>query len=226
MNTNDPREGNERLDAATAGRLSRLRTMLVDTSHLEAMIVAKIPRHADHRRMSFAWLGRARAIAAAVAILLLVGTILQSISGGPVLASPAQMAQVHDDLVSGRAMAVQVDSIEAANKALASQWPKSPGLPLVPREHVMACCMKSVHDKKVACVLLKSEGVPVTLTVANASDMRLPDSPVVLRGGITYHVQATGLLNMVMAERHGRWVCLIGEVAADRLMDIAARLQF
>ena len=41
----------------------------------------------------------------------------------------------------------------------------------------MACCMKSVHDKKVACVLLKDNGVPVTLSVANASDMELPATP-------------------------------------------------
>ena len=51
----------------------------------------------------------------------------------------------------------------------------------------MACCMKSVKNKKVACVLLKSEDVAVTMTVANAADMKLPRSPTVTRGGVTYH---------------------------------------
>ena len=90
----------------------------------------------------------------------------------------------------------------------------------------MACCLKNVKDKKVACVLLRSEGVPVTMVVANAGDMRSPKSSTVQRGGVTYHVQSSGVLNMVMTERHGRWVCMIGQVPADRLMDLASQLAF
>jgi len=56
--------------------------------------------------------------------------------------------------------------------------------------------------------------------------MRLPTSPVTVRDGIRYNVQASGALNMVMTERHGRWVCLIGGVPPDRLMDVATQLQF
>ena len=121
---------------------------------------------------------------------------------------------------------MQVDSIDEANKALAGQWPGGPTVPDAPQSHVMACCMKSVKDKKVACVLLKSEGEPVTMTVANAADMRLPKSPTVTRGGVTYHVQAAGDLNMVMTERRERWICLIGRLPAPRLMDLADQLQF
>jgi hypothetical protein len=136
------------------------------------------------------------------------------------------MAQFHQDMVSGKTPVMHVDSIEAANQALSSQWPQSPQVPNVPQQHVMACCMKSVKDKKVACVLLKREGVPVTMTVANASDMRMPKSPKVTRNGIDYHVQSSGNLTMVMTERQGRWVCLIGELGSERLMDLADQLQF
>jgi hypothetical protein len=86
--------------------------------------------------------------------------------------------------------------------------------------------MRSVKNKKVACVLLKSEGVPITMTVANASDMRMPSSTAVSHDGVNFHVQAVGKLNMVMTERNSRWVCLIGERPAERLMDLAAKLQF
>ena len=88
----------------------------------------------------------------------------------------------------------------------------------------MACCMKSVKNKKVACVLLKNGGIPVTLTVANAADMRLPTSPTIQRGGITYHVQTEGALKMVMTERNDRWICLIGELSADKLIELATKL--
>ncbi len=86
--------------------------------------------------------------------------------------------------------------------------------------------MRSVKNKKVACVLLEDNGGPVTMTVAKASDMQSPASPTVIRGGVTYHVQAVGRLNMVMTERNGRWICLIGQVSADRLMVLADQLQF
>jgi hypothetical protein len=167
-----------------------------------------------------------RAVAASVAILVVIGAILLSSSGGPVLASAAQMAQFHEDMVAGRAPVMQVDSIAQANKSLAAQWPQSPMLPAVPQDHVMACCMKSVKNKKVACVLLKSEGVPITMTVANASDMQMPTAAIVTHNGINYTVQSVGELYMVMTERNGRWVCLIGQVPAEQLMDLAAKLQF
>ena len=90
----------------------------------------------------------------------------------------------------------------------------------------MACCMKSVKSKKIACVLLRNENVPVTMTVANAADMRLPTSPTIQRDGVTYHVQSEGALNMVMAERHDRWICLIGELSPEQLVALAAKLRF
>jgi hypothetical protein len=136
------------------------------------------------------------------------------------------MAKFHDDLVAGRVPVTRVDSVQAANATLASEWSTSPQVPNVPNEHVMACCMRSVQNKRMACVLLKGEGEPVTMTVANASEMRPPVSPVTTRDGVQYHVQSVGDLNMVMTERHERWVCLIGKVPSGRLIDLAASLQF
>lgn len=216
-------DGDERLDRATARRLSQLRNMPVDTTRLEQRIRSQVARP---RRRPQTWFRPMRAVAAGFVLLLLGAAVFLTTSGGPALASPAQMAQMHQDLVAGRMPAVRVDSIEAANKVLAEKSPGGPELPDIPAEHVMACCMKSVKDKRVACVLLKSEGVPVTMVVANAADMRSPKSREVLRGGVAYRVDSVGALSMVMTERHERWVCLIGEMPAERLMDLAAKLEF
>jgi hypothetical protein len=121
---------------------------------------------------------------------------------------------------------MQVDSVTAANHALAKQWAQSPQIPKVPDDHIMACCMRSMQNKKVACVLLKGEAEPVTMTVANAADMDSPKSPTMTRNGVTYHVQSSGPLNMVMTERNERWVCLIARLPVDRLTDLASNLQF
>ncbi len=226
MNTRDTDDNPSELDRAVAGRLAKLRTMPVDTSRLDAAIRAQIPQPGRDRRMRIGWFRPFRAIAASITLLAILSAVLLSTSGGPALASPAQMARFHQSLVSGEVAATQVDSIEAANQVLTAKWPQSPQLPDVPQDHVMACCMKSVKDKRLACVLLKRDGVPVTMTVANDSDMKLPKSPTVDHGGVTYHVQSFEQTNMVMTERGGRWVCLISELPAERLMDIAQKLRF
>jgi len=228
MNTSDSQDDRfeSEVDRATAKRLARLRTLPVDTSRLDESMRAQLPLPEKTSKPLFLWLRPMRAVAASLALLAAIAAILLTSSGGPALASPAQMAQMHEDIVAGRTPITKVDSIAAANRALAGQSSRSPTLPEVPPDHVMACCMKSVQNKKVACVLLQDQGIPVTMTVANAADMKLPSAPTVVRDGVTYHVQAMGKLNMVMTERSDRWVCLIGELPADQLMDLAMKLQF
>jgi hypothetical protein len=230
----DGDDGDAALDRATSARLAKLRTMPVDTARLEEKLRLQIrdpvlPSAVG--RSDRLWIGWARVMRFAAAAAILVGIALAAVvlfgSGGPALASAQQMADFHEDLVAGRTAVVQVDSIEQAAKELDRQWPQSPGLPGLPSDHVMACCMKSVKDKKMACVLMKREGVLVTMAVARADDMRLPaSSPTKVRGGITYHVQSVGRLNMVMTEKSGRWVCLIGELPSEGLMDLAEQLRF
>ena len=223
---NEVESQDERWDRAVSGRLSKLRTMPVDTTRLAESLREQVPQPCRQARPGWFSLRSVRAVAASILLIGALGAALFTTLSRPVLASPAQMARMHEDLVAGRMPVVQVDSIDSANVLLAGQHPDSPEVPELPAEHVMACCMKSVKNKKVACVLLKREGVPVSLMVARSEDMRAPTSGVVVRDGVRYHVQASGKLNMVMTERAGRWVCLIGELPAERLVDVATQLKF
>ena len=226
ISNSDDRQYESDLDRATSERLNRLRTLPVDTSRLDKMVGVQLPSRERTPARMFPWLRPMRAIAASIVLLAMIGVILLASSGGPVLASSMQMAQMHEDIVAGRTPVMKVDSIAQANRALAEQSPQSPTVPDMPSDHVMACCMKSVQNKRVACVLLQDQGTPVTMTVANASDMKLPTAPTITRDGITYRVQTINKLQMVMTERNGRWVCLIGEVPADQLMTLATKLRF
>ena len=218
-------EQDEALDRAMSARLTKLRAMPVDTSRLDKALRAQVPPLRPERRLRL--LRPLRAIAASVLLVsAIAAAIMLSASSGPALAEPAQMAQVHQDILSGRIPVMQVASIEAANRMLNSQSPGAPTLPHMPDSHVMACCMKSVHNKQMACVLLKDEGVPITLAVASAADMKLAPAPVVTRNGIDYRVQKVGDLGMVMTEQNGKWLCLIGRIPADRLIDVAAQVRF
>jgi hypothetical protein len=222
----DADSGDARIDQAIAARLGKLRSMPVDTSQLDRLIQQQIPPVMKRQSFMLRWSRPMRAVAASLLLAGLAIVLMLTTSGGPVVASTSEMARFHDDMVSGRVPVTRVDSVKAVNAALASEWANSPQVPNVPNDHVMACCMRSVQNKRMACVLLEGAGKPVTMTVAKASDMRPPASPVVTRNGVQYHVETVGKLNMVMTERQGRWICLISEVSSDRLMDLAGSLEF
>jgi hypothetical protein len=215
-----------RLDEATAARLAKLRSMPIDTSRLDKALRSQLPP-LQPAHAGILWrIGPLRAVAATIAILAILAAAILSTSAGPVMASPIQMAQLHEDLVSGKMEATKVTSIEEANRVLAADWPQAPGVPDLPKEHVMMCCMKSIHNKKTACVLIQAGGVPVTMVVAKAADLRTPQCPSTMHAGMIYHTQSQGDLNMVMVERDGRWICLIAKLPVEPLLSIAAGIHF
>lgn len=146
------------------------------------------------------------------------------------LASADTMAQIHEDAVSGNIHAghnrQSVSSIEAANKALSSEHPAAPSLPAIGHDQVMSCCVHSVGHKMISCVSIMFDGIPVSVAVANAADVRMPATETITVDGATYHLQSARGVNMVMTRRAGRWVCIMGSLPTDRLIGLARQLQF
>ncbi len=212
------------VEQAIADRLSRLKAIPVDASGLDRVFQEMLP--GARRSVQAPWFRPMRAVAAVLMVGALASGILLLTTGQQVLASPAVMARMHRDLVAGHVPVTRVATIDEASHILAMGGDNHPDLPQAPDAHVMACCMREIKDRKVACVLLEEAGVPVTMSVANASDMKLPRSPTVVQDGVSYHVQVIDELTMVMTERNQRWVCLISELPAERLISIAGRLVF
>jgi hypothetical protein len=206
--------------------------MPVDLSALRTAVEAQVGHARDRgavagRSILFRMPAQLRAAAASllVAGLVIVGVLV--FPSGPVVASPDRLADIHNDLVAGGGHGRQVvDSIDAANARLAAQNPGAPAVPGVSDDHVMACCVHTVGRKKMSCVSLVTDGVPVSLAVADAADVRLPASETVTADGATYHVQSAQGVNMVMTQRNDRWVCVMGKLPTTRLMEIAKGLRF
>jgi hypothetical protein len=227
MNTPESNSARERRDQATARRLAKLRALPVDTSALAKAVEAQVPRPAQkQRRPAFLWIRPMRAVAASVLVVGLIAALIISSSGGPVLASAERMAQIHQDVFSGASHPTQVDSIGAANAILASKWPGAPALPEPPKDHVMSCCVHEVGRKKMACVSFQADGVLVSMAVADATEVRMPATETMTVAGVKYHVQSHEGINMVMTERNGRWVCLMGKLPTNRLVELASALRF
>lgn len=216
------------MDDATSRRLAKLRTAPVDTSRLLHAVEAQIPRaSARPPRFRLAWLSPLRATAASLLILGLIAALVISSSSGPVLASAERLAHVHQEVLAAEGSHLTpVGSIAAANAALAAEWPGAPSIPALPEDHVMSCCIHRMGQKKMVCVAFESDGVPVTMAVASAADVQLPAGQTLNIGGVNYHIQSHKGINMVMTERGGRWVCLMGKLPLNRLADMAGTLRF
>src|SRR5258708_4103456 len=94
-------ESTSELEQAISARLSRLRALPVDTSRLDKCLRAKLPEPRPQWRVLR--LRSVRAIAASFVLFSgIVGAILLTASSGRALASSAQMAQMHEDIVAGR----------------------------------------------------------------------------------------------------------------------------
>ena len=215
------------LDRAVADRLAKLRTMPVDTSRLEARLRGQIPQPAAAGRRRFFLFGPLRMAAAGFIIVGIILAAVISSSGGPALASADRLAQIHEEVSAGHSrMMVEVSSLKAAGIALSQQWPKGPAMPDMPGDHVMSCCVQEMGRKKMNCVSLTVDNVPITMAVADSADVKVPEGTTITRDGVTFHVESCKGVNMAMTQRGGRWVCLMGKLPVDRLIDVQGQLRF
>ena len=220
-----PQSEHEGMDQAVAGRRGKLGGMPVDTSRLDAAVRAEIGVK-NVKEVNQGW-RILRPLSAMAASLVLVAVLAVALmQGRPAVASPAIMAQMHRDIVSGQVPTMRADSLDDVNKAFAAF---ASGLPTLnaPSEMLpMACCMRNVGNKKVACVLLNDGGTPVTLAVADLGAVETPVSAPVTHKGGSFYVQNSGELNMVMLDRKGHRICLIGNLSPERLMALTDGLKF
>jgi hypothetical protein len=214
-------EENDPIQDAVAARLAKLRTFPVDVAHLDQRLAAELP--APITRKPRRWIAQ---ISAAAASLLVIFTLMfVTLQGRPVQASPNLMAQMHYDIVAGKVPTMKADSIDEANEAIAAMAGNSLRLPNAPSAHTMACCMRNLGNKKVACVLLDNGGPPVTMSVANARDISPPAGNTTSKNGITYHLQDTGKLHMISFQKSNLWICLMSEAPRDTLITLAEQLK-
>lgn len=202
------------VEQAIISRLRGLKQMPVDTQKLDASLTRQIPRpRAFWQR---AW----RPIAAVAASFLIIATVAIALSAGSseAHASPEIMAQIHRDIVSGKVATMDYKNVDEANKAIAAMIDGKLQIPVVPLTHLKSCCLKEVKDRKMACVLFEKDGVPVTISVAKASDFAGPDHGMKMSS-------ASGV-QMVMMERNGMWICMMAEMPADQLKTLAEQVKF
>jgi hypothetical protein len=241
------------LDGATRQRLALLAGTPVDTTGMECRLraamdgasvapaepaptvesteaprLAVTPEALAHRQPRSWWWRPVSGLAAAIILMVgIIGFTLLCTSPSPVIAAPPDLVRLHQSMGAHASGAVQVSSIDHANRVIADEWSQAPAVPAVVGEQVKACCLHDLKDRKVVCVVLHDNGKPrIMMVVARSRDVRPAEGRVVERGGRKYVVHEMHDLTMVMTQSDGRYVCLMGELPVDRLLATAGRLRF
>jgi hypothetical protein len=224
---------NEELEQATRLRLARLASVPVEIDRLEKSLQAALAAETGstatalptQRPLVYRFWKPITALAASVAVAVIVGLIVLGTQASPVVAAPADMAALHQEVSVAHA-GKAVTTIDQANRFISSEWSSAPALPAPPTDHLMSCCVHDLKSRKVACVLLNLGDQPVTMVVAKSQDVCCADGRTIERSGRTYTVHEVNGLQMVNLREHGRYVCLMGRVPLESLLDIADKLRF
>ena len=212
------------LDAATRARLAKLAGVPVDTSRVARrlrteMVPARARSNYRFRRWGPATGAAAGLAAAVVLVVLLTGN-------SPAVAGPDDLANVHREIVSGRTHVMTAQTMDEASRMLAQESASTPAMPRQTPGQVMSCCECEVCGQHVAAVGLACHGQPVTMMVARCNQMKCRGMSTVVRDGQSYMVGHSAGLTMVMQQRGGSWLCLVGNQTQDALIALARGVAF
>ena len=204
-----------------ASGLRRLSTRSVDTSGVERRVRSQLglpvttmtpPKPARFTT------GRLAAVF--VAGLSVIGVLVWW-GARPVLASAMALSQAHAENIRGDREAVAVTSMAEAYRVMSGKWNGCPHLTEPARGEIVSCHIHAIGGKRLLCVRLIVDGVPVTLAVGHTRDFRLPDVSLTTCRSHLCFVQTSGDTNIVTTDGDGLWLSAIGRASTNRLVEIA-----
>jgi hypothetical protein len=208
----DPNNLDDPIDQAVARRLAKLRSLPMDMAAFDAKLKAALPAKRASPGRLFLWpvLTPMRAVAASLLVGVTLFFAFVVLTPQPAMATPQRLAAIYEDAVGGRSHATNVTSIEEARATLRRKWPESPIVPDVSDMQLMHCCLTFSVDQQ-----------PITLAMASSRDIRSPHGEARTINGREYRIDSSDGVNMVMSEVDGTWMCLMGRLPIERLVELA-----
>jgi len=220
----------DRLDDVTSARLARLGARPVDTTGLQRRLEREMEAtaQAPAAPAPLNRPGRWRVVVATAAAVLIAATLGWLVLDGgasPAMAAPTELAQLHRDVARGRIPDLKVAGVEQANQLLADQ---SNGVVLVPELPgvMMSCCLYQHAGATLTCALIERDGRLITVAVADGAKVHSPRGKTLTRGDRQFIAHTVDGINMVMAHEGDRWLCVMGEVDFEQLVEVAAAIKF
>lgn len=224
---NHQRPWAERLDEAVSKRLAKLAGIPVDSTQLRRRLRTQLGLAKPDSRRSAArrWWRPLGTIAAAIVVFGLVGWVFVS-GGTPAIAAPSDLARIYQDVVTGEVHRHMVTDIDEVNRQIRAQWAQAPQIPRPQSGDINSCCLHQVKGVTVACVMMEYRGEPVTLVVAFGRELSSADGKSIVRGGRTFTAHEQDGLQMVMTHEDQRWLCVMGKLPIEQLIDLAVDIDY
>lgn len=222
----------DRLDRATSARLAKLASRPVDIAQLQQRIESAIhtantqtSQHTAAFRTWQRWWRPVTSAAAAILIGITIGWFALTASTSPAMAAPTELAQIHYDVVNGLVPNLKVASVAEANQLLAAQSNGSVPIPELPGI-MKSCCLQQQTGTTLTCALIDRDGQLITVALADGAKVHSPKGQTITRGGRQFIAHTANGINMVMAHEGSRWLCVMGNVTTQQLVEVAVQVTF
>jgi len=220
---NTPKQS--KLDHVTSQRLARLSTLPVDTLRLEQ----RLSKHLEHGKSANPLMLRwrpAASIAAAVLIAVLIGVM--SLTGPSAMASTMELSRVHQEVALGTLPAIVVADVSEARTELAALVQGSPRPTGDYPQRVRCCCGQELAGEQLAFIKMRRNEVPITVIMMRGYHACAGmDNVVTDEDGRRFivHRENDGV-QATLTTRADHWVCVMGALPTDELVNIAGQLAF
>ena len=213
-------ERSDRLDDATRRRLATLSSLPVETSRLERRLRATLGVQREATRgLRIPVSSRWSLVAAVLALSLLLVSVLGPRSAA--VAAPAPLFELHTKMVTGEVPVTAVDGEGALRTLLQNDGQTVPALAALPPALAQACCIHTIKGEQVLGALLNVDGRRISVVFADLDDMDIAGGhEVIERAGRRYVVYEANGLQMVMTTVRDRFVCVIGDLPAEQLVEL------
>ena len=221
----------DRLDRATSARLSKLASRPMDIVRLQQRVDAALdeqrmpPPSADAMTIWQRWWRPLTTAAAAIIVGITVGWFALDAGSSTAMAAPTHLAQIHYDVVHGLVPNLKVTSVAEANELLAAQSNGSVPIPDLPGI-MMSCCLAEQTGTTLTCALIDRDGQLITIALADGGKLHSPKGQTIVRGDKQFTAHVANGINMVMAHHGDRWLCVMGDLPTDQLVDVAVEVVF
>jgi hypothetical protein len=165
------------------------------------------------------------AVAAMVLLALSAGLFVLS-TNSPAEATPIDLVRLHRSVVEGETEALAATSLAQANQMISEQAADAPDVPLEVAGQVKSCCLHNIRGALLTSVLLEYHGQPVTMVVARGGDLRSHGGDPVQVGRRTIMVHEVDGVTMAMTRVGEMMVCVMGDLPAEELAELAAGIDF
>lgn len=214
-----------KLDQATSARLGKLASKPVDTSHLAEhlqTLMRDVVQQDEPQTLRIpTWLRwRPMSAAAMILITVMLGLLVMQNTTQPVIAAPAGLAQIYHEVSGDMAEQMKVTSVEQANAMLAAQAKGAMPVPDLPGQ-MQSCCLHEHKGVTLTCVSLQRNGHLITVALADGKKLHCPEGETVIRVGREFCTHTVDKVNMVMAHKGDRWLCVMGSADMEELLAVA-----